>query len=1133
MKKKTIPCHKGGSIMPFFLLISFFLLLVVNPPSLYASETYAQQTVFTVRFENKSVKEVLNYIEKNSEFVILYSKDLLPTLQKQVSVSVKDQTVEALLTVLSKEAGLKYNINDRQITISKGAETTVPQQSKTIKVTGQVLDEGGLGVPGANVVVKGGVQQGTATDVDGHFSLMAPANSTLVATFIGYTPVELELKGKTVVIFKLVPDNKQLEEVVVVGFGTQKKASVVGAVQTLKPSELRVPSSNLSSAFAGRIAGVISMQRTGEPGADGANFWIRGAATFSGTTSPLIFIDGVEVSSGDMNAIPPEAIENFSVLKDASATALYGARGANGVILITTRSGKDLEKARINIRLDNTFTAPTRTLKLADAVTDMRLRNEAILTRNPEANAAFSEDKINGTLEGRNPYVYPNVDWFDYMFKDYSMNQSANLNVTGGTKKVDYFISASINNDNGMLKKDPNNTFDNNIQNLRYSFQSNVGAWLTSSTKVNVRINSQIVNYNGPSIGTDALYQYVMEAPSMYFTPVYPNINNEDHTVFGNKSGGPISSGGFSIYRNPYALMVQGNSKQNAYTINTAFEVEQKLDFLTKGLSFKGLISFKNWSKTTVNRTFAPYYYELVNPTQQPGGDYAYSYSSVSKGRTALGTSTSTTGDRLMNVQATLNYQRIFDDKHDLGAMLVYLQREYNLNNPDNDYYKTLPQRNQGLAGRVTYAYDGRYLAEFNFGYNGSENFEKGSRFGFFPSFAVGYLISNEEFFQPLTKVITNLKIRGSYGLVGNAEIGSTRFPYLTKVNLSGAGYVFGSEWQTSASGAVITTYGAEKVTWEIGKKYNVGFDLGLFRKLNLSVDFFKEDRNDIFLRRNTIPAESGITGDLKPYGNLGKVRNQGVDMTLDYNHAIKKDFIITAKGTFTYAKNEYVAIDEPDYEFAYMSQVGHPLNQYKGYIALGLFENQADIDNSPKQLLRGVVQPGDIKYADLNKDGKIDGNDQTYIGYPEMPQISYGIGVSLQYKRWDASLFFQGVAKRSIMMGGIHPFGGESYGVLQFVADNCWTEDNPNPNALYPRLTDGANANNNPNSTYWLRDGSYIRLKNVEVGYTYKFLRAYLSGQNLLTFSKFKLWDPELYTSNGLKYPTQIMGSIGLQFTF
>ena len=1133
MKKKTILHKWGKGIYAFLLSINFFLFLIVVPTQLLASEDYAQQKEFSIRANNKSVKEVLEYIKKNSEFVFLYSQDLLPILQKKVSFSVENRKIEIILEMLCKETGLKYTINDRQITLFKAVEEEkTPQQKRQIKVTGQVIDETGISVPGANIKVKN-TDTGTITDLDGKFSITTSESAILVVSFIGYKASEIPLQGKDKLLIKLVPDTEMLDEVVVVGFGTQKKASVVGAVQTIKPSDLRVPSSNLSSSFAGRIAGVISMQRTGEPGADGANFWIRGAATFSGTTSPLIFIDGVEVSAGDMNAIPPEAIENFSILKDASATALYGARGANGVILITTRSGSDLEKAKINIRIDNTFTAPTRTLKLADAVTAMKLRNQAILTRNPDGLPAFTENKINGTIEGRNAYVYPNVDWFDYMFKDYSMNQSANLNVRGGTKKVDYFISASINNDNGMLKNDRNNTFDNNIQNLRYSFQSNIGAWLTSSTKVNIRVNSQIVNYNGPSTSTDDLYKYAIEAPNMYFTPTYPNINNEEHTIFGNKAGGPNLIDGGSVYRNPYAIMVQGNSHQNAYTINTAFEVEQKLDFLTKGLTLKALVSFKNWSKTPVTRSFAPYYYELVDPQEQTDGSYTYNLNSISKGRTALSTSTGTTGDRLMNFQATLNWQRMFADRHDVSAMLVYLQREYNLNNPDNNYYNTLPTRNQGIAGRITYAYDSRYLAEFNFGYNGSENFEKGSRFGFFPSFALGYLISNEDFFQPLSKVITNLKLRASYGLVGNADIGSTRFPYLTKVNLSGAGFTFGNEWQTTSTGAIITTYGAKNVTWEIGKKYNLGFDMQLFSKFNLNVDFFREDRKDIFLRRNTISAESGITGDLKPYGNLGKVRNEGIDMSLDYNHTINKDFTISAKGTFTYAKNQYKAIDEPDYEFSYMSQVGRPLNQYKGYIALGLFKDQEDIDNSPKQILTGVVQPGDIKYADLNKDGKIDGNDQTYIGYPELPQISYGFGFSLQYKKWDFSMFFQGVAKRSIMIGDIHPFGGESYGVMQYVADNCWTEENPNSNALYPRLTNGKNNNNNPYSTYWLRDGSYLRLKNAEIGYTYKFLRAYLSGQNLLTFSKFKLWDPELYTTNGLKYPTQIMGAIGLQLTF
>lgn len=1013
--------------------------------------------------------------------------------------------------------------------------TTTQQQAKC---RGIVKDTNGDPVIGASVVIKG-TSTGTITGVDGDFELGGVKRGDILeVSFIGYTTQAVNYKGQMLNIV-LAEDALALEEVVVVGFGTQKKASIVGAVQSIRPSDLKVPSSNLSNAFAGRIAGVISMQRNAEPGADGANFWIRGAATFSGATNPLIFIDGVEASSGDMNAIPPEAIENFSVLKDASATALYGARGANGVILITTRTGEANERARINIRIDNTFSGATRMLEMADAPTVMNMRNYSVLNRNPEGTPFYTQEKIENTIGGKNPYMYPNVNWLDYLFKDMTTNQSVNINVTGGTKKVDYFISASLNNDNGMLKSDPNNKFDNNIQNLRYSIQSNVGAWLTKTTKVNVRINSQITNYNGPTTGVSDIYKYALEAPNMYFQPYYPNVNNEDHVLFGNLSGGPIPIGNTSVYRNPYAVMVQGNSTNSEYAINTALELDQKLDFLTKGLSFKALVSYKNWSKTKVSRSFTPYYYQLESADALPDGGYDFKYTSINQGSTALGTSTGTEGDRWFNFQATLNYQRTFDDVHDVGALLVYMQRDYNVNNPGDNYYATLAERNQGIAGRVTYAYDGKYLAEVNFGYNGSETFKDGQRFGFFPSFAAGYLISNEKFFEPWTKVFTSLKLRGSYGLVGNSSIYDSdgnkyRFPYLTKVNLTGLGYTFGNKWQTTGSGATITTYGADDVTWEIGSKYNIGVDMTLFNKLSITADFFHENRKNIFLQRQTIGAETGITGNLRPYSNLGRVMNQGFDMSFVYNHQVNKDLLITARGTFTYAANEYVEIDEPEYAYEYMSQVGRPLNAYKGLIAEGLFTSEEDIANSPAHALSSTaVKIGDIKYRDLNEDGKIDENDMTYIGNPEIPQISYGFGLSAQYKGWDAALFFQGVGKRDIMLDGIHPFAGDSQGALQWVADNYWSESNPNPNAEYPRLTNGINQNSTTRSTYWLRDGSYIRLKSVELGYTFKFMRAYLSGQNLLTFSDFKIWDPELYTTNGLKYPTQRTVTVGLQFTF
>ena len=1130
MKKKAIPCHKAGRITSFFLLISIFLLMPSITTPVYAAKTYAQQTVFTLHASNKTVKEVFEYIEENSEFVVLYSKDLLPVLQKKVSISIDKQDVESILNILSKEAGLKYNINDRQITVTKVAAEAPQQEKKEIKVTGKVLDENDEGVPGANVVVKGDKTKGTMTDIEGNFTLTVPANTVLVASFIGYTPTEFPLNGKTNVILKIAPDAKQLDEVVVVGFGAQKKASVVGAVQTVKASELRSPSSTLSNSFAGRIAGVVAVQRGGEPGADGANFWIRGISTFASNTSPLVCIDNVEVSIGDLNALSPEVIEGFSILKDATATALYGARGANGVMLITTRNGKDMEKARINIRVQNSFTQPTKTVKVADGIDYMIARNDAVLNRTPNAQPYYSEEVIEGTRKQLNPYIYPNVDWENYLFKDFTTTQSANVNVTGGGKRVTYFLSGTLNNDNGMLKKDSKNNFDNNINQLRLSLQANVGVNLTSTTKANVRLNAQVLDYSGSAAGTDAIYQGIFEAPPVMFAPVLPAQNGEDYILFGNRNGGPVSG----RYRNPYAEMVRGYSEKNESTMIASLDLEQDLKFIVPGLKAKGLISFKNWATTNVVRSFDPYFYGIKDYEQGANGEYTYTYEAITKGSKALSTSTSNGGDRLLNYQLSLDYAQTFADKHNVGAMLVYLQRDYNQNAPA-DFYATLPVRNQGIAGRVTYGYDDRYMIEANFGYNGSENFGEGKRFGFFPSVAIGYNISNENFFTPLRKVISNLKIRGSYGKVGNSSTDS-RFPYLTYVNLSGASYIFGNNWQNKGTGAIITRYGAAGARWETGIKADMGVELNLFNSLNITFDWFTETRKDIFMRRNIVPAESGITGDLRPYANLGKVKNQGVDLNIEYNKAFSRDLIASLKGSFTYAKNTLLEADEPSYpeEEAYRSEIGKPLNRYTGLIAMGLFKDEADVENSPEQTFSPNLKPGDIKYKDLNGDGKIDSNDMTEIGDPTVPQIVYGFGGSVQYKSFDFSVFFQGVAKTSLMMQNIHPFTSDQTTLLDFIAKDYWTEENPNPNAEYPRLISNLDSHNNfMNSTYWLRSAAFLRLKNVEIGYTYKVARLFISGQNLLTFSPFKHWDPELGGGKGLTYPNLRVATIGLQLTF
>lgn len=1006
-------------------------------------------------------------------------------------------------------------------------------QQKTI--SGRITDKNGEGVPLVSIIVKGTLK-GELSDDEGNYSITIPSNinsPVLLFSSVGFKDKEVAVSDERVVNVVLESDVSLLEEAVVVGFGKQRKESVVGAVQTVKPQELRIQSNQLSSSFAGRIAGVIAVQRSGEPGADGANFWIRGISTFAGPTSPLIFIDNVEVSAADLNALAPEVIEGFSVLKDATATALYGARGANGVILVTTRQGQNMEKARVNVRFQSSITAPTKTVKFADGVDYMNAFNEAKRTRNQDI--MFSPEKIEATKAGKNKLIFPNVDWQDFLFKDFSMSQTANLNVTGGGSRVVYFMSATLNNDNGMLKKDPQNQFNNNVRQMRIGFQGNIGADITKTTKATLRINSQVIDYSGSHLVTSTLYYYMFETSPVLFAPYFPNTIGADHTLFGNLDGGPIPDNGGNLYRNPYASMVSGYRKTSESTNIASFELEQKLDMLTEGLKMRGMISIKNWSTTSVTRSFVPYYYQISKYKENPDGTFDYNLQSLTKGSTALTTSSSTNGDRFMNLEFLASYQRTFN-KHDVGAMLVYLQRDYNSNNPGGDYYLSLPTRNQGVSGRLTYAYDNRYLIEANFGYNGSENFAKGKRFGFFPSAAVGYNISNESFFSPLKNVISNLKLRASWGIVGNSFT-DPRFPYLTFVNLGGQGYTFGDDWQNSRSGAVVTKYGAPNAQWEEGRKSNIGIDLTLFNSLTIIADIFQEKRTGIFMQRQVIAAETGITSSLRPYANLGKVNSGGFDMSVEFNKAfLNNDLIISVRGSFTYAKNKLIDRDEPEYEFSYQSDLNQPLNRYRALVAEGLFKSDDEVANSPEQTFSPNVKAGDIKYKDMNGDGKIDNNDRVQMGSPSVPQIVYGFGMSVQYKKFDFSTFFQGIAKTSLMMNDIHPFTTDYTNLFQFIAEDYWTEANPNPDAKYPRLVSNTTRyshNNFQNSSFWLRDASFLRLKNVEIGYTYKMLRVFVAGQNLLTFSPFKHWDAELGGGNGMKYPNLRVGTIGAQLTF
>ena len=1048
----------------------------------------------------------------------------------------KRQLQTVLDTVLDKS--LRYTVKGggKLVTISRRSPVSAPTAPNgEMTVAGTVISSAdNQPIVGANIYVEG-TNVGTTTDAGGNYKLTVPASAkTVTVSFLGYDTKKISVRD--IHLFKLITladASNKLEDVVVVGFGVQKKESLVGAVQSVKPSDLQTSSSNLSTSFSGKIAGVIAVQKSGEPGADGANFWIRGISTFGSGQSPLLILDGVEITNQMLNNIPPETIESFSVLKDATATALYGSRGANGVMIITTKNGRDSEKMTINLRAEFGASAPTRVPKVADGITYMETFNEARTTRGEKP--YYSNEKIMGTKQGLDPYVYPNVDWYDMLFKDCTFNQNFNFNMTGGAKKIDYFLNASVYNENGIMRKPEASKFDTNINAQKYLFQANVSADATKTTRVSLKMNTQLHYRHAPIQSVSDLFAYAMTGMPCEFPATLPGEESDTFVRFGTNNA--WNSGFFT---NPYAQLCRGYGDQFRGHFTSALTVNQNLDFITKGLSATGMATFYNRVYSAVYRSFTPFMYQLTDYNIDEAGNYSYTSNSTNTGTTYLGTTRGKDGYRELAFQAKIDYARTFG-KHDVGATIVYMQKERNMNISDEQEYAALPYRQQGLAGRVTYGFDKRYLFEANFGYNGSENFAAGKRFGFFPSVAVGWVISNEPFWKGIKEQVNLFKLRASYGLVGNDVISkdyADRFPYLTTVDM-GQGYdvYIGNNFERKY-GPILSVYGNPNATWEESRKLDIGVEIGLFDSLNIIFDWFKEKRSGIFMQRTSLPSTFGMSG-ITPWANIGKVDNSGVDISVDYNKAFSKDLILSLRGTFTYAHNEIVEMDEPKYKWAYQYKAGHPINSIQCLIAEGLFRDEEEIASSPSQDIYATtypIRPGDVKYRDLNDDKIIDDNDMCWTGNPTVPEIIYGFGFSLKYKGFDCSAFFQGQGKVSILMYNYHPFATAATpgsGLMQWIADEHWSEDDPNPKALYPRLSPLWTNNNTKASTLYVRNGKMLRLKTAEIGYTYKKMRVYVSGTNLLTFAPFKYWDPEKGSGNGLGYPLQRTYNLGFQFNF
>lgn len=1006
--------------------------------------------------------------------------------------------------------------------------------AQTKQVSGVVTDGTGETVIGASVLEKG-TTNGTITDLDGKFILTVNENAVLQISYVGYTTQEVPVKGKTSFNITLKEDSEMLEEVVVVGYGAQKKESVVGAISQVSNKELlQSPAANVSQAISGKIAGVITSQTSGAPGSDDTQIYIRGRATFAGDAQPLVLVDGVE---REFSQIAPDDIETISVLKDASATAVYGVRGANGVMLITTKRGKE-QKPEVSLTANWQIQSPTRTDTYLDSYQSVMLLEEALANDGLPSQYRASDIEmfrrsVAGELTGVDAMLYPNVDWYDEVLNSTAPAQRYNVSVRGGTKRMRYYASAELYDQQGLVKDLSNDAYGNSSSPSfrRYAFRANMDFFLIKDLTVSVNFGTRFEERGGPNSNESSGYSeifYEMNHTPGWLFPVSAQVQNGEKTE--------TIYGGTSQYQNNIVgRLAEAGFYRATNTINeTNFIADYKMDWLTPGLSVKGMLSFDydSYNRKLYSKSFATYQLtDTSNPSELKSWNRFNSDGE-------LAGSQSHAADYKLYMEAQVNYARTFG-KHDVTGMVLYNQNDHRVNDE-------LARRYQGLVGRATYAYDDRYLAEVNFGYNGSENFMKGRRFGFFPAFSVGWRVSNESFMEKYSNWLNNLKIRASYGQVGN-DIYSVngvvqRFLYEEAWNQIGNDYTFGTSGQTGIYEAQYPNY---RVTWERAHKYNLGIEFGLFNGLlNGNVDVFYEKRNDILTTYQTRPEWVGVN---MAAGNLGKTTNKGYEIELKHHNTIGKDFDYTVGFTFSHAKNEITSKDEPALMTEYRKQEGHPIGQYYGLVCDG-FVTQADIDGGqlPTSTF-GNVQVGDLKYRDMNNDGFIDERDETFIGYSDVPENMFALTLGANYKGWGFSIMFQGVNKVSRYYDAEAMYAFVNGGKVKEHHLQRWdpaqSEEYNLANAQYPLLHyDSYGDHNQRQNSFFLKNGAFVRLKNIELSYTLpkewikvvgmSNCRLYVNANNLVTWDHLDgLTDPESNGSN--RYPIMKTVNFGVNINF
>ena len=1029
--------------------------------------------------------------------------------------------------------------------------SALAQQEVTI--TGVVKDATGEPLPGANVTVKDTKGLGTITNMDGEYTINVEQYKTLVFSFMGFDTQEVLVKDqRTINITLEETSTKAMDELVVTGMTTQKKLTLTGAITNVKMEELKhFNTSNLTNTLAGNVAGVLAYQKSGQPGKNTSEFWIRGISTFGASNKAYILVDGFERENID--DINIEDIESFSVLKDASATAIYGSKGANGVLLITTKHGK-AGKVNINGKFETSYNTRTITPEFVSGFDYANYLNEARVTRN--LGVLYQPVELDIIRYGLDPDLYPNVDWQDLLLKDGAMSYRANLNISGGGETARYYVSMAYTQDEGMYKTDKTlrDRYDTNANYDRWNYRMNVDVDVTKTTVLKLGISGNLNKRNSPGIGDDKVWGQMFGYNPLYTPVLYSNGLYPAKGVFNEtEENGATTYTLDENYINPWVSSTQtGYNTEWQNNIQTNVTLEQDLKFITKGLKFTGRFGYDTYNSNSIQHHRLPALYAARSRNTETG---QLDFQQVQSVRD-MTQSSANSGSRREFLDLLLHWDRQFADYHNLAANVKFTEdQNISTQNLGTDIKNSVSRKNKGLAAQVTYNFASRYFADFNFGYNGSENFADGHRWGFFPAWSVAWNVGEEPWVKNKVSWLDMFKIRFSNGRVGSDATGSNRFPYLYTLEQSGNGYIWGQNGQNAYGSVRYRQVASEYVTWEVATKNDLGIDLVLFNnKFSLTMDYFDEKRTGIFQERRFLPTTVGLEywDNNYPKANVGAVSSRGFDGNFSYNDKFG-DVGLTVRGNITYSKNRIDEYDEENNVYAYQNQYGYRVDQVRGLIALGLFKDYDDIRNSPVQEF-GTVQPGDIKYKDVNGDGVVNNGDVCAIGATSRPSLIYGLGFTITWKGLDFNVHLQGAGKSTFPTYGkcVWAFSESQWGnIFKGTLDNRWVDSetaaklgiqaNEDPNATYPRLSYGGNSNNDRNSTFWLRDGRYLRLKNIDIGYTlpkrivnaihFQSIRVYVAGTNLFFLhKKFDTWDPESLQPRGEDYPITKAITAGLQ---